>query len=187
MTGQGQNAKYSERADNFRFAPMNGHHQARTPCRKSAKNGLMRRIKRWSIDHLVGKNQQLLRDSQPQDMCRLAINDQFEPCQTLVQVCRRYVPSKDSMLTYQFVGSRQVLQCVGQIKTGSSAHTLCQTPDFRRHGKPHGIMPVLLTSPTSKSQSSGASWIGSHLLEKFFKATVRYQTCRSKRQPARRA
>jgi hypothetical protein len=32
----GQNAKYSERADNFRFAPMNGHHQARTPCRKSA-------------------------------------------------------------------------------------------------------------------------------------------------------
>src|SRR5712675_2098495 len=31
---------------------------------------------------------------QPQDMCRLAINDQFEPCQTLVQVCRRYVPQK---------------------------------------------------------------------------------------------
>jgi hypothetical protein len=35
----GQKAKYSERADNFRFAPMNGHHQARTPCRKSAKGG----------------------------------------------------------------------------------------------------------------------------------------------------
>src|SRR5580693_6357339 len=89
-------------------------------------------------------------------------------------------------LTYQFVGSRQVLQCVGQIKTGSSAHTLHQTPDFRRHGKRHGIMPVLSTSPTSKSQSSGASWIGSHLLEKFFKPTIRYGTCRPKRRPARR-
>jgi len=32
----GQNAKYSEGADNFRFAAMNGHHQARAPCRKSA-------------------------------------------------------------------------------------------------------------------------------------------------------
>src|SRR6267142_1593563 len=148
----------------------------RTDSCAASKDGL--------IDHLVGKNQQLLRDSQPQDMCRLAINDQFEPCQTLVQAVRS---PKDNMLTYQFVGSRQVLQCVGQIKTGSSAHTLCQTPDFRRHGKPRGIMPVLLTSPTSKSQSSGASWIGSHLLEKFFKPTVRYQTCRSKRQPARRA
>src|SRR4029453_15673220 len=42
----GQNAKYSERADNFRFAPINGHHQARTPCRKSAIFGLMRRSKR---------------------------------------------------------------------------------------------------------------------------------------------
>jgi hypothetical protein len=114
------------------------------------------------IDHLVGKNQQLLRDSQPQDMCRLATNDQIEPCQTLVQAVRS---TKDQMPTYQFVGSRQVLQCVGQIKTGSSAHTLYQTPDFRRHGKPHGIMPVLSTSPTSKSQSSGASWIGSHLLD----------------------
>jgi hypothetical protein len=89
-------------------------------------------------------------------------------------------------LTYQFVGSRQLLQCVGQIKTGSSAHTLYQTPDFRRHGKPHGIMPVLSTSPTSKSQSSGASWIGSQLLEKFFKPTVPYVTCRPKRRPARR-
>src|SRR5260370_26970514 len=87
----------------------------RTDSCAASKDGL--------IDHLVGKNQQLLRDSQPQDMCRLAINDQFEPCQTLVQVCRRYVPSKDSMLTYQFVGSRQVRQCVGPIKTGSSAHT----------------------------------------------------------------
>src|SRR5712672_2554081 len=36
MSELGQNAKYSERADNFRFAPINGHHQARTPCRKSA-------------------------------------------------------------------------------------------------------------------------------------------------------
>jgi len=30
MSGWGQNAKYSETAINFRFAPMNGHHQART-------------------------------------------------------------------------------------------------------------------------------------------------------------
>ena len=35
-------------------------------------------------------------------------------------------------------------------------------PNFRRHGKPNGIMPVLSSSPTSKTQSSGASWIGSH-------------------------
>src|SRR5438876_1955152 len=28
--------------------------------------------------------------------------------------------------------------------------------------KPKGTMPVLSSSPTSKSQSSGASWIGSH-------------------------
>src|SRR6267142_4139706 len=39
MSEMGQNAKYSERADNFRFAPLNGHHQARTPCRKSATSG----------------------------------------------------------------------------------------------------------------------------------------------------
>jgi hypothetical protein len=101
----------------------------------------------------------------------------------LVQAVRS---PKDNMLTYRFVGSRQVLQCVGQIKTGSSAHTLYHPPDFRRHGKPHGIMPVLSTSPTSKSQSSGASWIGSHLLEKSFKLTVPFGTCRPKRRPARR-
>src|SRR5438876_4684826 len=41
MSELGQNAKYSERADNFRFAPINGHHQARTPCRKSARSGLL--------------------------------------------------------------------------------------------------------------------------------------------------
>jgi hypothetical protein len=45
MSLSGQNAKYSERADNFRFAPINGHHQARTPCRKSATTGLMHRSK----------------------------------------------------------------------------------------------------------------------------------------------
>ncbi len=39
MSETGQNAKYSERADNFRFAPISGHHQARTPCRKSAMSG----------------------------------------------------------------------------------------------------------------------------------------------------
>jgi len=38
-SASGQNAKYSERADNFRFAPMNGHHQARMPCRKGATIG----------------------------------------------------------------------------------------------------------------------------------------------------
>ena len=63
---------------------------------------------------------------------------------------------------YQLVGARQILQCVGQIKIGSSAQALYQTPNFRRHGKPNGIMPVLSSSPTSKTQSSGASWIGSH-------------------------
>ena len=69
------------------------------------------------------------------------------------------VPRK---ITYQLVGARQILQCVGQIKIGSSAQALYQTPNFRRHGKPNGIMPVLSSSPTSKTQSSGASWIGSH-------------------------
>src|SRR5258708_38298409 len=59
--------------------------------------------------------------------------------------------------TYQLVGARQILQCVGQIKIGSSAQALYQTPSFRRHGKPNGIMPVLSSSPTSRSQSSGAS------------------------------
>jgi hypothetical protein len=63
---------------------------------------------------------------------------------------------------YQLVGARQILQCVGQIKIGSSAQTLYQTPNFRRHGKPNGIMPIFSSSPTSKSQSSGASWIGRH-------------------------
>ena len=63
---------------------------------------------------------------------------------------------------HQLVGARQILQCVGKIKIGSSAHALYQPPNFRRHGKPSGIMPVLSSSPTSKTQSSGASWIGSH-------------------------
>jgi transposase-like protein len=56
--------------------------------------------------------------------------------------------------------ARQILQCVGKIKIGSSAHALYQTPNFRRHGKPNGIMPVLSNSPTSKSQSSGAELRG---------------------------
>src|SRR5436190_19026742 len=51
---------------------------------------------------------------------------------------------------YQLVGARQIFQCVGQIKIGSSAQALYQTPNFRRHGKPNGIMPVLSSSPTSK-------------------------------------
>jgi len=57
---------------------------------------------------------------------------------------------------------RQVLQCVGQINTGSLVQTLNQTSDFRRHGKLHVAMPVLLLSPTSRVQSSGASWMGNH-------------------------
>jgi len=36
MSALGQNAKYSQRADDFRLAPMNGHHQAQTPRPKSA-------------------------------------------------------------------------------------------------------------------------------------------------------
>ena len=63
---------------------------------------------------------------------------------------------------HQLVGARQILQCVGKIKIGSSAQALYHPPNFRRQGKPNGIMPVLSSSPTSKSQSSGASWIGSH-------------------------
>jgi hypothetical protein len=60
---------------------------------------------------------------------------------------------------------RQVLQCVGQINTGSLVQTLNQTSDFRRHGKLHVAMPVLVLSPTSRAQSSGASWMGNHWLD----------------------
>jgi hypothetical protein len=65
---------------------------------------------------------------------------------------------------HQCVGLRQILQCVGQIRTGSPVHTLNQTSDLRRHGKLHGAMPTLFLSPSSRSQFSGASWIGSQLL-----------------------
>ena len=40
--------------------------------------------------------------------------------------------------------------------------TLNQMSDLRRHGKLHGAIPTLLVSPSSRSQFSGASWIGSH-------------------------
>jgi hypothetical protein len=69
------------------------------------------------------------------------------------RLCTRYDPQKSA---YQLVSARQILQCVGQIKIGSSAQALYQLLNFRRHGKPNGIMPVLSSSPTSKSQSSGA-------------------------------
>ena len=55
----------------------------------------------------------------------------------------RYI-RKSTLLTYQLAGARQILQCVGQIKIGSSAQALYQTPNFRRHGKPNGIMPVFI-------------------------------------------
>jgi hypothetical protein len=42
---------------------------------------------------------------------------------------------------YQLAGARQTLQCVGEIKIGSSAQALYQTPDFRRHGKRSGATP----------------------------------------------
>jgi hypothetical protein len=46
----GQNAKNSERADNFRFAPMNGHHQARTHVGKVPCVDLPDRTSRKSIE-----------------------------------------------------------------------------------------------------------------------------------------
>ena len=70
-----------------------------------------------------------------------------------------YDPKKSD---YQLVGARQILQCVGQIKIGSSAQALYQTPNFQRHEKRSGATRVLSSSPTSKSQSSGASRMGSH-------------------------
>lgn len=63
---------------------------------------------------------------------------------------------------HQRPGLRQILQCVGQIRTGSFVQTLNHTSDLRRHGKLHGAIPTLLGSPSSRSQFSGASWIGSH-------------------------
>ena len=66
--------------------------------------------------------------------------------------------------THQSAALRQILQCVGQIRTGSFDQTLNQMSDLRRHGKLHGAMPTLLRSPSSRSQFSGASWIGSHWL-----------------------
>src|SRR5438105_14065138 len=87
-------------------------------------------------------------------MCNIA-----KQSAVLIMWFKGRMPAKSA---YQLVGARQILQYVGQIKTGSSAQALYQTPNFRRHGKPNGIMPVLSSSPTSKTQSSGASWIGSH-------------------------
>jgi hypothetical protein len=72
---------------------------------------------------------------------------------------------RPSEVHQQRVGLRQILQCVGQIRTGSFVQTLNQMSDLRRHGKLHGAMPTLLLSPSSRSQSSGASWIGSHCPE----------------------
>ncbi len=65
---------------------------------------------------------------------------------------------------HQPVDLRQILQCVGQIRTGSLVQTLNQMSDLRRHGKPHGAMPTLLLSPSSRSQFFGASRIGSQWL-----------------------
>src|SRR5229473_2813378 len=63
MSQLGQNAKYSERADNFRFAPMNGHHQARTPCRKSAmkRHARRRSLRRLGLGGSRGSPKNLLR------------------------------------------------------------------------------------------------------------------------------
>jgi hypothetical protein len=65
---------------------------------------------------------------------------------------------------HQPIDLRQILQCVGQIRTGSFVQTLNQMSDLRRHGKPHGAMPALLLSPSSRSQFSGASRIGNQWL-----------------------
>ena len=43
MTASGQNAKYSARADVFRFAPKTGHRSMRSVCPVCAKSRLMRR------------------------------------------------------------------------------------------------------------------------------------------------
>ena len=48
----------------------------------------------------------------------------------------RYI-RKSTLLTYQLVGARQILQCVGKIKIDSSAQALYHPPNFRRQGKPN--------------------------------------------------
>jgi hypothetical protein len=62
----GSKGEYSQRADDFRLAPMNGHHQAQTPRPESATTGLMRRE--------VGAT---VRD--PEEVCKLAVEQLGRP------------------------------------------------------------------------------------------------------------
>src|SRR5439155_3283863 len=47
------------------------------------------------------------------------------------------------------------------MSSASSIQTLYQMPDLRRHGKRNASIPAAQTCPSSRSQSSGASAIGS--------------------------
>jgi hypothetical protein len=90
---------------------------------------------------------------------RLSYSHQATLCR---QACNN--TGSNRRFVHQPVDLRQILQCVGQIRTGSFVQTLNQMSDLRRHGKPHGAMPTLLLSPSSRSQFSGASRIGSQWL-----------------------
>src|ERR1700687_4822496 len=91
MSQLGQNAKYSEGADDFRLAPMNGHHQARLPCRKRAIKRLMQRSKLPALfDHLVGAGKQRWWNGEAERSCGLEVNHQLEPCRLLHRQLTRF-------------------------------------------------------------------------------------------------
>jgi hypothetical protein len=58
MSGPGQKAKYSLRADVVCSAPNNGHEATAPACRFRAITGLMHRSKESLFDHLVGDSEQ---------------------------------------------------------------------------------------------------------------------------------
>ena len=75
----GQKAKYSLRADVFRFGPESGLSFAIAPCPKSANNGLMRRSKRhlYSITSSV-RASSIGERSTPECLQSVEIDDQLK-------------------------------------------------------------------------------------------------------------
>jgi hypothetical protein len=78
MTGSGQNRQGSDGAYVFRFAPDSGHRSAMTACRRWAKKRHMQCSKNLLLDHLIGADEDCLRDGQPDGLRGLEVEDQLE-------------------------------------------------------------------------------------------------------------